>query len=214
MTKPYLTGPQLEQIIAPLNTTKDQFISQTNKTLDPIGLILRACTSDYDDQEYFGICQIYEDPNGKEGLGIRAEIVQLYYKFLELLINGQNNDDAPITVGKLLDIAPDNITQSVAQDGLNQLKSLGYIDIVNDNVRMGPRGLLEFLPKFSQKSLESEESNSRKCQICFDIFLAGFKCSRCSCIIHKRCFERYSRDRENPPCPQCGCTEPFIPYGI
>lgn len=214
MTKPFLTAQQLDQIIAPLNTERDQFIITTNQALEPLGLTLRSVTSDYDSAVYYGICQIYEDINGKESLGIKAEIVQLYYKFLELLINGQNENDEAITVGRLLDLAPDNISQSVAQEGLNQLKSFGYLDIVHDSVRIGPRGLLEFRPKFSQKTVDAVDGGIRSCCICYDFILAGLKCSRCSCCIHKHCMESYARGRADPPCPQCQCTEAFHPFGM
>ena len=216
MSKPYLTMKQLNKIIEPLHTEATEFIAQTNKSLSSLGLELRRIISDYNDVEYCGICEIYEDINGKESLGIKPEIVQLFYKFLDLVINSPKEGESEITVGSLLDLAVDGLTQTAAQEGLTQLKDFGYIEIINDKVRIGPRGILEFRPKFSQKTADGEESGLRTCQICLDFILAGKKCPRCTCCMHKRCYQRYIGDKDPSTCkcPACQCSEGFQDFGM
>ena len=214
MSKPYLTAEQLDHIINPLHTNRTQFIQETNQTLAPLGLVLRAVISDYDDVEYYGICEVYEDINGKESLGIRAEIVQLFYRYLDMIINAPSDAEIDTSIGKILDLAPDGISSLAAQDGLKILQSYGYVEIINDKVRIGPRGLLEFRPKFSQKTSDGEESGLKTCQICLDFILAGKKCPRCTCCMHRRCYDRYAANRESVQCPACQCKEPYIEFGM
>lgn len=214
MSKPYLTMNQIKKIIEPLHVDVADFITQTNKSLSPLGLDLRRIISDYNDVEYCGICELYEDINGKESLGIKPEIVQLFYKFLDLVINTSNEGESEITVGSLLDLADSGISQTAAQDGLKQLQDFGYIEIINSKVRVGPRGILEFRHKFS--SACDEETGIRKCQICCDFMLAGMKCPRCTFCMHKRCYNNCIRNKDPSSfkCPQCECSEQFQEFGM
>lgn len=214
MSKPYLSAAQLDQIIEPLHISRQEFVRQTNESLQPLGLILRNIISDYDDVEYYGVCEIYEDINGKESLGIRAEIVQLFYKYLDMLINSPPNTEVDTSVGKILDLAPEGLTSVAAQDGLRILQDYGYVETINNKVRIGPRGILEFRPKF-QKTTDSEETNLKQCQICLDFILAGKKCPQCTCCMHKRCYEQYSAANPNSiQCPVCQCKDPFVDFGL
>ena len=215
MSKSYLTANQLDQIIQPLNISRPEFIQQAKETLQPLGLTLNSIISDYDDVEYYGICEIYEDINAKESLGIRAEIVQLFYKYLDMLINSPPDQEVDTSVGRILDLAPEGLSSVAAQDGLRILQEYGYVETVNNKVRIGPRGLLEFKPKFTQKTIEGEETGLKTCQICLDFILAGKKCPRCTCCMHKRCYEQYSSANPNSvQCPACQCREGFVDFGL
>lgn len=213
MTLPYITSIDLEDIISPKRIELKDFVKEINNTISPLGLELRSIVSDYNNIEYYGICQIFEDPNCKESLGIKPEVIKIYYRFLDAVVEGSKEGQSRIPYGTVVDMAPEGFSQMNAQDGISQLRDLGYIDIIEDKISIGPRGLLEFRPKFSQKATEDDESALPQCMICLEFILAGKKCQKCKGYMHSKCLDLYSMSREDFHCPQCQCSDPFEDFG-
>lgn len=216
-TKPFYTEDELKKVIDPYisktEATIASFITEVNDLLNHLGYELRSIVSDYTDVKYYGICQNLEDSSASESLGLKAEQVQLYYKFIEAVINAAQNLNSTVTVGEVLDLAPENMAQSAAQSTINKFCELGYCEIIGDKVRIGPRGLLEFRPTFVQMEGKDEgEDDIHSCMVCLDFILAGVKCSQCNCFLHKRCLE--SLNQEKWVCPYCKTTEPYIEFGM
>lgn len=216
-TKPYFTEDELKKVVDPYISQNDtplsSFVTEVNDHLNHLGFELRIIISDYTDVKYYGICQLLEDSSASESLGLKAEQVQLYYKFIEAVINSLQQLQSSITIGEFIDLAPEGMAQSVAQATINRFCQLGYCEMRGDKVRIGPRGLLEFRPMFVQlENKDDGESDVHSCMLCLDFILAGIKCSQCNCFMHKRCCE--SLGNEKWVCPYCKTTEPYVEFGM
>lgn len=207
MSKPYLTKKELENMLKPHDIELDDFVKETNDALVPLGLELRMVISDFDDKNYYGICQEFEDSNASECLGLKAEVVQLFYKFIDMIINNEERSVSTIPVGTLID-SVDGMKNSDAQDAIKKLARMGYFELKDDMVRIGPRGILEFRPTFTKMG-DSEDGLLQQCRICLDVALAGKKCSKCECYVHRRCASMIGGK-----CPICQCTDPFVDFGM
>lgn len=210
MTKPYLTHAMFASMIRPLGVEIDHFIQDANENLRPVGFEIRHVVSDYTDEEYYGICQLYEDSNASECLGLKAEVVQLFYRFLDTLIAGTSEQQSTVSIGEMLDKA-ENMSQSQAQESFIKLRDYGYVEINGDKIRAGPRTLLEFRPRFNQLATNGS-SDIQTCSICLDYLLSGIKCSRCNCYMHRRCESQISAGNGKFKCPQCKCEDPYIEF--
>ena len=209
MSRACMTKGDYENLLKPHNLDAGEFFKEVNRLLSPLGLELRSITSDYDDQAYYGVCQQYEDSNASEGLGLKADVVQLFYKFLDLIVNKEEKGVSTIDIGSLLDQA-DGMLASQAQEAIQRLAKMSYIDITGDRIRLGPRGILEFRPTFWQMD-RNETGLLHHCAICLDIALAGLKCPRCETYVHRRCI---SAESVQGKCPHCQCPEPFVEFGM
>lgn len=218
-SKPYFTKEELQAIADPYiskdNISLDSFRQEVTDLLHPLGFEMRTVTSDYTDVDYYGICQEIEDSNASDCLGLKAEQVQLYYRIVDAVINAMRELTSSVSLGEILDMAPDGMTQVAAQETIEKFCQLGYCEKRGDKVRIGPRGLLEFRPTFVQmENKEGDESDEglRTCSICLDFILAGIKCSKCNCYIHNRCYKSFNQ--ESWTCPMCQCTDPYIEFGM
>lgn len=215
-TKPYYTEDELQKIAEPYikkDITLPSFITEVNGHLHHLGFELRNITSDYTDVKYYGICQTLEDSSASESLGLKAEQVQLYFKFIEAVINALQQLKSTITFGEFLDLAPEGMAQVAAQNTIDKFCQLGYCEKRGDKIRIGPRGLLEFRPTFVQlENKEDNESDIHSCMVCLDFILAGVKCSKCNCFLHRRCCQSLSTEKWI--CPVCQTTEPYVEFGM
>ena len=207
LSRPFFTDAEYKALLKRHDLDPQHFHEDANMSLASIGLELRVVTSDYTNNVYFGVCQIYEDSNASECLGLKADVVQLFFKFLDLVINGEEKGASMVAVGALLDRA-EGMPASQAQEAIHKLANLGYIEICGDRLRIGPRGLLEFRPTFTRLDVNGE-SVLQHCAICLDVALAGVKCPQCETYVHKRCAGAIEGR-----CPVCKCTEPFIEFGM
>jgi hypothetical protein len=206
LSRPFILKEEFSALLEPFHLEVRQFILDSQPLLQPLGLELRQAISDYTDAEYYGICPIHEDPNASECLGLKADVVQLFFKFIDCIINGDDKAVSTVPVGVLLDKV-EGLSNSQAQEGIEKLRDLGFLEIRGDNIRIGPRGLLEFRPTFT--SLGANESGAlQQCPICLDFVLAGLKCPQCECYCHRRCTQSLTG-----VCPICRCTDQFVEFG-
>jgi hypothetical protein len=205
-SRPFLTRDELA-LLRPYQLDVQPFVQGSNRLLLPLGLELRMAISDHTDVEYYGICPIFEDATASECLGLKAEIVQLFFKFLDLLINLDDRTTSAIPIGVLLDSA-EGMQASDAQAGIHKLRDLGYFEIREEKIRIGPRGLLEFRPTFTNLGT-GENACLQQCPVCLDFVLAGLRCPQCECYCHRRCAESI-----NGRCPVCACQQPFVEFGM
>lgn len=207
MTKPYLTKEALESLLRPHNIEAEQFVEEANDRLAPLGMELRMVISDFDDKTYYGICQIFEDSNASDCLGLKAEVVQIFYKFIDMIINNEEKGVASVSVGALIDKA-EKMKNSDAQEAIHKLARMGYFEVRDGSVKLGPRGILEFRPTFTKMGT-SEDGILQQCAICLDVALAGKKCPQCECYVHRRCSSMLGGK-----CPICQCPDPFVDFGM
>ena len=212
MTKTFIKKSEFADLVLKYDLNLLDIVKDINKNLSKIGLELRSVYSDYQEEEYFGICQLYEDPNSKDGIGIKPEVIQYFYKILEISISKIREKEIILTYGEALDLVPESISMASAQEILALLQNLGYIEIEKEKIFLGPRALLEFRPKLSIKNKENEdEIYLPHCLICLDFLLAGFKCQNCNNYIHKRCLKLISN--KNSKCPHCESDLQFEEFG-
>ncbi|KAH0793198.1 non-structural maintenance of chromosomes element 1 [Histomonas meleagridis] len=210
LTKPYFTRKQLEDMVSPFNIELQHFVSDSNELFHEIGLELRFIQSDFDNCEYYGICQTLEDTNASESLGLKAEVVQFFFRFIDAVISqARENNSCSLTKEQISSIAPPELPQGAIKDMISELSKRGYIEKIHDNFRIGPRGLLEFRPTFTQMASNEE---IQTCSICLDFVLSGIKCSRCNTYMHKRC--QQSLGQEKWVCPTCNSDEQPVEFGI
>ena len=207
-TRPFFTKDEITNLISPFEYTISGFTQEINDQLHTLGFELRQITSDYDNTVYFGICQTCEDASASEALGLKAEQVQLYYKFIEATINSLRENRNALTIGELLDVAPPGMSQAHAQETVRKLCKIGYIIKDGDKLKVGPRGILEFRPTFSQLA---GKDDLQKCNMCVDFIICGIRCPNCNSFFHKRCCDSLSQGSWK--CPSCKSTEPYVEFG-
>lgn len=207
LSRPFFTEVQYKSLLKEHDIDPRDFLEDANLKLNPIGLELRSVASDYTDDVYYGVCQVYEDSNASEGLGLKADVVQLFYKFLDLLINNDERNTSAVPIGALLDRV-EGMPASQAQDAIHKLAKLGYFEITGERIIIGPRGLLEFRPTFTKLDANGE-SVLQHCAICLDVALAGLKCPHCETYVHKRCAGAIGG-----VCPVCKSTDQFVKFGL
>jgi hypothetical protein len=206
LSRPFIVKEEFAALLEPFQLDVRQFVQDSQPLLQPLGLELRHAISDYTDAEYYGICPIHEDAAASECLGLKADVVQLFFRFIDCVINGEDKAASTVPVGVLLDRA-DGLSNAQAQEGIEKLQDLGFLEIRGSRVRIGPRGLLEFRPTFS--SMGAGESGAlQQCPICLDFVLAGMKCPQCECYCHRRCAQSITG-----VCPICRCPDPFVEFG-
>ncbi|OHS97089.1 hypothetical protein TRFO_09649 [Tritrichomonas foetus] len=210
-TKPYFTKEELQNILRRHEIPFDSFIKDTTELLHHLGFELRSIISDYTDATYYGICQTLEDSSASESLGLKAEQVQLYFRFIDSIINSARDLHSSVTIGEVLDLAPPEMAQSFAQETINKFCQIGCCEKRGDRIRIGPRGILEFKTTFSQLAAK-DDADIHSCTICLDFMLAGIKCAQCNCFIHKRCVQSLNQDRWE--CPVCKNTDPYVEFGM
>jgi hypothetical protein len=205
LTKRFLTGPEFSAVVQQFGLEPEEFKRTSNEMLEPIGLEIRDISSDYDEKRYLGVCQRGEDSNAKEGLSIPEPAIPVFFKFIDSVINKEDHQEQAISIGRFLDLCDDQPNLKV-QEHIALLKDLGYIEVHDQRLRVGPRGLLEFRPVFSEYSGRLLE----QCPICLDFVLAGMKCPECKFYCHKRCMSGIL----NKKCPQCAREVDFVEFGM
>ena len=209
-TRPYINRRELEGMLVPFNIDFQKFVSKSNEMLSSIGFELRNIKSDFDDNEYFGICLTQEDSNASEGIGIKASVVHFFFKFIDLYIeNLKENNTSTVDKAYIIQNMEESIMHNDFNDMLTQLDNLGYLHVKGNRIRIGQRGLLEFRPFFMKLASNDQ---LQTCSICLDFLLQGYKCSKCNTYFHKRCKE--SLEQNSNVCPVCGTTDKPVEYGV
>jgi hypothetical protein len=209
LVKRYMTDKEFDALVQQFGLETGNFRGGANEHLDPIGLVIRDVFSDYDNQMFLGICQRDEDSNAKEGLSIPEAAIPVFFKFLDTVISKDDRSEPAISIGDFLDRCEDipNSTGVKVQEHLAVLMGLGYIEIIDDRLRVGPRGLLEFKPVFSEFG---SKDVMPECPICMDYVIAGLKCQYCEGYYHRRCIS----DIPNKECPHCRREGEFSEFGM
>jgi hypothetical protein len=207
LSRPFLTKDELVALLRPYELDMQSFVQNSNALLLQLGLELRMTISDYTDVEYYGICPVFEDATASECLGLRADVVQVFFKFLDILVNLDGRTSSSVPIEALLDRV-EGMQASDAEAGIQKLRDLGYLEIRDEKIRIGPRGLLEFRPTFTNLGT-GENACLHQCPVCLDFVLAGLRCPQCECYCHRRCAESI-----NGRCPICTCHEPFVEFGM
>jgi hypothetical protein len=207
LSKPYLSRDDLTALLQPFGLDLTEFVQDSNALLLPLGMEIRQVVSDYTLLEYYGVCNIYEDLAASECLGLKAEVVQVFYKFIDCILSLEEKGNWTIPTGVLFDKMA-GMPASQVQEAIGQLADLGYLDVHRERLRIGPRGLLEFRPTLTSMG-GNENAYLQQCPICLDFVLAGLKCARCECYCHRRCAQSLQSK-----CPICRCQEPFVEFGL
>ena len=214
MAKQFYTKEELIEYLNKFDLDLNTFVLESNQTLALLGFEIRKVISDYNGVEYYGFCPTFEDSFASEGLNLKADVVQIFYRFLNMVVEATSNHESSILIGQILDSTPSDHTQIQTQEGLKQLQEYGYIEFRGDRVRLGPRGLLEFRPTFSKIS-SKEDQEVQSCTICLDFILAGMRCPKCLTFMHRHCYQQYISNKDGPVlCPVCKNSGDFVEFGM
>lgn len=192
---PYISSKELEKLLNKKKLKFDKYLQWASENLQCLGFSLRRIIYDLDNEEFLAVCLDYEDQNASEGLHIKKEAIHMFYNYMNDLMDALLTHKSVFTIEEFNSYVPEGTSENTLKSYLLSLEESGYIVIDGDNVKVGPKTLLEYQAQFEQR-----EFSSVCCSECRSIVVAGYICDVCQRVLHKRC---YAKKDKSPTCQSC-----------
>ncbi|KAL3869497.1 hypothetical protein ACJMK2_042171 [Sinanodonta woodiana] len=182
-----------------------EFVITINNNIKPFHMEIKKGVSEEDGSNYYGLVNISESSITLLASDFTTNELDLFKKLVESIVDSDTGSVGSTDAINLVETLDKKMTRNDAQELLKKLESNKWIKVMNGQVSLATRAILEL----EQYIFDMFPAIATRCNMCKKLCLKGQSCDSCPVRLHFHCASKFFSRQEVPKCPASDCKSPW-----